>query len=127
VKLFPWPTAGPLRPVVQCQTLKYNMKSRVGRGFTLEELKVKLIAHFSMKPAILQAWGSVVLPLDVSTFLLVTFYCSSVDVLHVSGCWNSQEALLQPLAFQWITATITAHWKVSRPMPRGSRPTRPSL
>ena len=40
VKIFPRPTAGPLRPIVQCQTLKYNMKSRAGRGFTLEELKV---------------------------------------------------------------------------------------
>ncbi|KAJ1692950.1 hypothetical protein LUZ63_009648 [Rhynchospora breviuscula] len=39
VKIFPRPTAGPLRPIVQCQTLKYNMKSRTGRGFTLEELK----------------------------------------------------------------------------------------
>ncbi|CAL9068481.1 unnamed protein product [Musa banksii] len=39
VKIFPRPTAGPLRPIVQCQTLKYNMKSRSGRGFTLEELK----------------------------------------------------------------------------------------
>ncbi|XP_008800008.1 60S ribosomal protein L13-1-like [Phoenix dactylifera] len=39
VKIFPRPTSGPLRPVVQCQTLKYNMKPRAGRGFTLEELK----------------------------------------------------------------------------------------
>ncbi|XP_051201205.1 large ribosomal subunit protein eL13y [Lolium perenne] len=39
VKIFPRPTSGPLRPVVQCQTLKYNMKARAGRGFTLEELK----------------------------------------------------------------------------------------
>ncbi|XP_072961918.1 large ribosomal subunit protein eL13z-like [Typha angustifolia] len=39
VKIFPRPTSGPLRPVVQCQTLKYNMKSREGKGFTLEELK----------------------------------------------------------------------------------------
>jgi len=39
VKNFPRPTAGPLRPVVHCQTLKYNMKLRAGRGFTLEELK----------------------------------------------------------------------------------------
>ncbi|CAL5096320.1 unnamed protein product [Urochloa decumbens] len=39
VKIFPRPTAGPLRPIVQCQSLKYNMKSRAGRGFTLEELK----------------------------------------------------------------------------------------
>ncbi|KAJ8486275.1 hypothetical protein OPV22_018760 [Ensete ventricosum] len=35
VKIFPRPTAGPLCPFVQCQT----MKSREGRGFTLEELK----------------------------------------------------------------------------------------
>lgn len=40
VKIFPSPTAGPLRPVVHGQTLKYNMKVRAGRGFSLEELKV---------------------------------------------------------------------------------------
>merc|ERR1712110_907391 len=28
-----------LRPVVRCPTYKYNIKDRVGRGFTLEELK----------------------------------------------------------------------------------------
>ncbi|RLM54734.1 hypothetical protein C2845_PM10G00490 [Panicum miliaceum] len=39
VKIFPRPTAGPLRPIVQCQTRQYNMKSRAGRGFILEELK----------------------------------------------------------------------------------------
>ncbi|XP_008234598.1 PREDICTED: 60S ribosomal protein L13-3-like [Prunus mume] len=39
VKIFPRPTAGPLRPIVHGQTLKYNMKIRAGRGFTLEELK----------------------------------------------------------------------------------------
>ncbi|RDY09201.1 hypothetical protein CR513_06469, partial [Mucuna pruriens] len=42
VKIFPRPTAGPLRPIVHGQTLKYNMKVRAGRGFSLEELK-----HFS--------------------------------------------------------------------------------
>ncbi|XP_061351108.1 large ribosomal subunit protein eL13z-like isoform X2 [Gastrolobium bilobum] len=40
VKIFPRPTAGPLRPIVHGQTLKYNMKVRAGRGFSLEELKV---------------------------------------------------------------------------------------
>ncbi|CAA6669538.1 unnamed protein product [Spirodela intermedia] len=30
VKIFPRPTSGPLRPIVQCQTLKYNMKPRAG-------------------------------------------------------------------------------------------------
>eukprot|EP00850_Spirogloea_muscicola_P006683 SM000032S12067 [mRNA] locus=s32:321813:323081:+ [translate_table: standard] len=39
VRIFPRPTAGPLRPVVRSQTLKYNTKQRAGRGFTLEELK----------------------------------------------------------------------------------------
>ncbi|KAG7551693.1 Ribosomal protein L13e [Arabidopsis thaliana x Arabidopsis arenosa] len=39
VKIFPRPTSGPLRPVVHGQTLKYNMKVRAGKGFTLEELK----------------------------------------------------------------------------------------
>jgi len=28
-----------LRPVVRCPTFKYNVKTRVGRGFSLEELK----------------------------------------------------------------------------------------
>jgi large subunit ribosomal protein L13e len=31
--------AGLLRPIVSGQTVKYNMKKRAGRGFTLEELK----------------------------------------------------------------------------------------
>lgn len=38
--LFPRPSAGPLRPVVRGQTIKYNSKQKLGRGFTLEELKV---------------------------------------------------------------------------------------
>lgn len=42
VKIFPRPTSGPLRPIVHGQTLKYNMKVRAGRGFSLEELKVRL-------------------------------------------------------------------------------------
>eukprot|EP01025_Chloroclados_australasicus_P057384 TRINITY_DN714_c0_g1_i1.p1 TRINITY_DN714_c0_g1~~TRINITY_DN714_c0_g1_i1.p1 ORF type:complete len:310 (+),score=20.84 TRINITY_DN714_c0_g1_i1:106-930(+) len=43
-KLFPRPAAGPLRPVVHSQTVKYNQKVRLGRGFTLEELKEAGIA-----------------------------------------------------------------------------------
>lgn len=43
MKIFPRPTAGPLRPIVHGQTLKYNMKLRAGRGFTLEELKVSFV------------------------------------------------------------------------------------
>merc|ERR1712071_217843 len=33
------PLAGALRPVVQCPTFRYNAKQRLGRGFTLEEVK----------------------------------------------------------------------------------------
>ena len=39
-KVFPRPVAGALRPVVHGQTIKYNLKKRYGRGFTLDELKV---------------------------------------------------------------------------------------
>merc|ERR1712232_885288 len=38
-KTFPRPTAGLLRPVVRCPTIRYNNKLRLGKGFTLEELK----------------------------------------------------------------------------------------
>jgi large subunit ribosomal protein L13e len=37
--VFPRPTAGALRPVVRGQTVKYNLRRRSGRGFTLAELK----------------------------------------------------------------------------------------
>lgn len=30
-----------LRPIVRCPSLKYNRRVRAGRGFTLEELKVR--------------------------------------------------------------------------------------
>ncbi|PAA69325.1 hypothetical protein BOX15_Mlig018539g1, partial [Macrostomum lignano] len=35
----PRPVNGPLRPVVRCQTIRYNMRVRPGRGFSLDELK----------------------------------------------------------------------------------------
>ncbi len=38
--IFPRPVDGKLRPVVHAQTARYNMKVRLGRGFTLQELKV---------------------------------------------------------------------------------------
>mmetsp|Transcript_2954 Transcript_2954/g.5846 ORF Transcript_2954/g.5846 Transcript_2954/m.5846 type:complete len:222 (-) Transcript_2954:171-836(-) len=37
--VFPRPVNGALRPVVHCQTIRYNAKKRAGKGFTLEELK----------------------------------------------------------------------------------------
>ncbi|KAI9097385.1 ribosomal protein L13e [Phlyctochytrium arcticum] len=38
-QIAPRPVDGLLRPAVRGQTVKYNMKLRAGRGFTLEELK----------------------------------------------------------------------------------------
>ncbi len=35
----PRPAGGALRPLVHCPTQKYNSKIKIGRGFTLEELK----------------------------------------------------------------------------------------
>lgn len=35
----PRPVRGPLRPIVRCPTNKYNMHARLGRGFSVEELK----------------------------------------------------------------------------------------
>ncbi|KAL0091722.1 ribosomal protein L13e-domain-containing protein [Phycomyces blakesleeanus] len=40
-RIAPRPVDGLLRPAVRCPTLRYNMKLRSGRGFTLEELKVR--------------------------------------------------------------------------------------
>jgi len=42
-KVFPRPVAGLLRPVVHAPTIKYNSKVRLGRGFTIEELKAAAI------------------------------------------------------------------------------------
>ncbi|CAL1131658.1 unnamed protein product [Cladocopium goreaui] len=38
-KIFPRPAAGLLRPLVHPPTQRYNMKVRLGKGFTLDELK----------------------------------------------------------------------------------------
>ena len=38
-KMAPAPTSGALRPLVHCPTQKYNSKVKLGRGFSLEELK----------------------------------------------------------------------------------------
>nr|AFK38490.1 unknown [Lotus japonicus] len=63
VKIFPKPTAGPLRPIVHGQTLKYNMKVRAGRGFSLEEPKAAGVPRklaptigISVDPRITVAW-----------------------------------------------------------------------
>ena len=39
VRVFPRPVAGDLRPLVHAPSHKYNSRIRIGRGFSLEELK----------------------------------------------------------------------------------------
>lgn len=47
-KIAPRPVDGALRPIVRCPTNKYNMYLRLGRGFSLEELKeVGISAKFA--------------------------------------------------------------------------------
>ena len=47
--IAPRPVAGLLRPVVRCPTFKYNTKLRLGRGFSLDELKVSFIIKHSFQ------------------------------------------------------------------------------
>lgn len=47
-KAFPKPVDA-LRPAVQCETIKYNMKSREGRGFTLDEIKAAGFTKYTAK------------------------------------------------------------------------------
>ncbi|CAO3655944.1 unnamed protein product [Mucor fragilis] len=44
-RIAPRPIDGLLRPAVRCPTVRYNMKLRSGRGFTLEELKEAGVAR----------------------------------------------------------------------------------
>ena len=39
--IAPRPAAGSLKPAVRCPTIRYNTKVRAGRGFSLDELKVR--------------------------------------------------------------------------------------
>uniref|UniRef100_A0A5S6R2U4 60S ribosomal protein L13 n=1 Tax=Trichuris muris TaxID=70415 RepID=A0A5S6R2U4_TRIMR len=50
-RIAPRPARGPLRPVVRCPTIRYNQKQRLGRGFSLQELKAAGISK-KMAPTI---------------------------------------------------------------------------
>eukprot|EP00301_Raphidiophrys_heterophryoidea_P004521 c1195_g1_i1.p1 GENE.c1195_g1_i1~~c1195_g1_i1.p1 ORF type:complete len:206 (-),score=34.97 c1195_g1_i1:56-673(-) len=49
LRVSPAPIAGPLRPIVRCQTQRYNMRARIGRGFTLDELRAAGIVRKQAK------------------------------------------------------------------------------
>ena len=54
-RIAPRPVGGRLRPLVHCPTFKYNSKIRFGRGFTLEELKVRVDRTFEVASQTRQA------------------------------------------------------------------------
>ncbi len=62
-KTFPRPVAGALRPIVHPPTQRYNFKTRLGRGFTLEELKVRLT---SLEEVLTRAVAAVRAPNETS-------------------------------------------------------------
>jgi len=45
-RVFPRPVSGPVRPLVHGQTQKYNAKVKIGRGFSLEELREVGVSRF---------------------------------------------------------------------------------
>jgi len=45
-RVFPRPVSGPVRPLVHGQTRRYSAKVKIGRGFTLEELRAVGISRF---------------------------------------------------------------------------------
>lgn len=106
VKIFPRPTAGPIRPVVHAQTLTYNMKVRAGKGFTLEELKVCNISLFFISFCVLFLVG----------YRLNCFFFLIVDKFRLLV--SPRSWLLQSVFLLTIIAR-TGLWRVFKPTSRG--------
>ena len=58
LQVAPRPVAGALRPIVRCPTFKYNTKTRAGRGFTLEELKVGFVIRLICETKAMDLFGN---------------------------------------------------------------------
>ena len=74
--IFPRPVTGAIRAIIHCPTNKYNMKVRLGRGFTVSELKAAGIA-----------------PKDAPTIGI------AVDYRRTNKCTESLNANVQRLKF----------------------------
>jgi hypothetical protein len=109
-QVFPRPVAGSLKPVVRGQTVKYNMKSRLGRGFTLEELKVRILSYgrTGFKP-----------------IRAACHFSNTVGMGDMASCGMRMRLLthrrpasppssLPPSALPWTTAARTARWRACR-------------
>lgn len=64
-----------LKPVVRCPTLKYNIKTRTGRGFTLAELKDAGMSKKEVRPKLY-----LIQKTRVKEFSLLSGECSSISV-----------------------------------------------
>ena len=101
-KLAPRPI-GLLRPAVHPPTVRYNFKLRIGRGFTLDELKkagisryekrvLSLKRHISLNYSFLQKHS-------IETDLLT---CTEIKIFVFS------DTRLAPLALPWTTVATTS-------------------
>lgn len=137
IKIFPRPTAGALRPIVHGQTLKYNMKVRAGRGFTLEELKVSSLELIQISTFSFVFYTLILHILIKINMKIIELFQPIVDLacaIHFSSLCNFftdfsygyflllislqefQESLPQLLALQLIIAEETDPWRVCRLM-----------
>ena len=53
-RIAPRPLAGPVRPIVRCSTNRNNHRERLGRGFSLEELAVRIVSLIMIKQSIMR-------------------------------------------------------------------------
>ena len=91
--IFPRPVKGAVRPLVQCPTVKYNMEERMGRGFTVEELKVCVNLHsviqwisiFLSPLARRIGWPKAVRPFMTSLCFIVHVLKSKLTLLCLFG------------------------------------------
>jgi ribosomal protein L13E len=116
-KLFPRPAAGLLRPVVRGQTLKYNSKQRLGKGFTLDELKVR--SELGWKLCIIStglqlSCGACRLPRAPAAGATDAHVLSVFACAFVASVWtrcqlicNRRNAIHSPLALGWVCARPT--------------------
>lgn len=100
--IYPRPVSGDLRPLVRGQTQKYNTRIRFGRGFTLDELKVRF------GQALLIAFGFLLLD---PHFLSIMCVFLTPNRKPASRPW-----MRVPLALPLTTAARTVRPRACRPM-----------
>lgn len=109
IKIFPRPTAGALRPIVHGQTLKYNMKVRAGRGFTLEELKVSSLELIQISTFSFVFYTLILHILIKINMKIIELFQPIVDLacaIHFSSLCNVFRLFLWLFSFTYQSAGI---------------------